>query len=167
MTAEATTAHGVPASHVHALHAVRKNGYWLALLPQAWRDDETIVREAVARTGMALEFASSRLRADRQVVMLAVSNDGLALSVADQSLRGDREVLRCAARNNFLVYSLAARELRADEDFMVDLFRNVVRPQILCGFMPEEVPQLLDEALQQRRHARMAFFQELHISEFS
>ncbi|RZS30112.1 DUF4116 domain-containing protein [Corticibacter populi] len=156
---------GIPASREQALQAVRQGGYWLALLPVPWRDDETIVQEAVAHTGMALEYASPRLRGSKPVVLAAVAQDGLALSVADPSLCADPDVLRSAARSNFLVYGFASRELRADQDFMVDLFRNVVRPQILCGFMPEEVPQLLDEALQQRRRDRMAFFQQLHVPE--
>jgi hypothetical protein len=133
-----------------ALERVGANGYALARLAPALQDDEDVVRCAVANTGMALEFASARLRAYKPVVLAAVQQDGLALHHAHEAMRDDRDVVTAAMRNNFIVYALASPALRGDEVFMLHLFKTEVRGQVLCGFMPEEIPALIAEELRER-----------------
>lgn len=140
------------------LAAVASNGYWLACAGPCWQDDDEVVRRAVASKGMALAYASTRLRACRPVVLTAVAQDAFALCVADPAMRDDRDVILAAARKHFAVYVLASRKVREDEAFMVNLFRNEVRNQILCGFMPEDVPALLRDALDDRERHRQDFF---------
>lgn len=140
-----------------ALERVRANGYALALLVPALQDDEDVVWCAVTVTGAALEFASPRLRAHKPVVLAAVRQDGLALYHAAEAMRGDREVVTAAMRSNFMVYALASRTLRSDEAFMLHLFKNEVRDQVLCGFMPQEIPALIAEELQMRETRKGQF----------
>ena len=140
-----------------ALERVRANGYALALLTPALQDDEEVVRCAVAVTGAALEFASSRLKTHKPVVLAAVQQDGLALHHAAEAMRNDREVVSAAMRSNFIVYVLASQALRGDEDFMLHLFKNEVRDQVLCGFMPQEIPALIAEELQLRETQKRQF----------
>jgi hypothetical protein len=109
---------------------------------------------------MALEFASRRLRADKPVVLAAVTQDALALTHADDVLRGDKDVVRAAMKNNFIVYALASCALREDETFMLHLFKNEVRSQVLCGFMPQEIPALIAEELQVREVRKKQFLAE-------
>ena len=139
------------------LERVRANGYALAQLTPALQDDEEVVLCAVAVTGAALEFASSRLKAHKPVVLVAVSQDGLALHHAAEIMRDDREVVTAAMRSNFIVYTLASPTLRSDEAFMLHLFKNEVREQVLCGFLPQEVPALIAEELQVREARKKQF----------
>ncbi|WP_131277645.1 DUF4116 domain-containing protein [Hylemonella gracilis] len=138
-----------------ALARVRADGYALARLDAVLRDDDDVVWQAVRVTGMALEFASERLRAAKPMVLAAVGQDALALVHAAEALRNDRDVVRAAMRSNFIVYALASRALREDEAFMLQLFRNEVRDQVLCGFMPQEIPELIAEALRERETRKM------------
>lgn len=140
-----------------ALERVRPIGYALALLAPTLRDDEDVVSCAVMATGMALEFASPRLKAHKPVVLAAVSQDGLALHHAAEVMRSDRDVVTAAMRSNFIVYGLASRELRSDEAYMLHLFKNVVRDQVLCGFMPQEIPALIAEELHMREARKRQF----------
>jgi len=140
-----------------ALERVRAMGYALALLDPKLQDDEDVVLCAVAVTGAALEFASPRLKAHKPVVLMAVSQDGLALHHAAEAMRGDRDVVKAAMRSNFIVYALASRELRSDEAYMLHLFKSEVREQVLCGFLPQEIPALIAEELQMREARKRHF----------
>lgn len=140
-----------------ALARVQANGYALALLAPELQDDEDVVLQAVKTTGMALEFASPRLRAAKPVVLAAVTQDGLALHHADETLRADKDVVTAAMRSNFIVYALADRVLREDEPFMLHLFKHEVRKQVLCGFMPQEIPALIAEELEMREARKKQF----------
>lgn len=142
---------------VRSLVQVRANGYALALLDPTLQDDEDVVLCAVAVTGAALEFASPRLRAHKPVVLAAVSQDGLALHHAAEAMRSDRDVVTAAMRSNFIVYTLASRELRSDEAYMLHLFKNEVRNQVLCGFLPQEIPALIAAELQIREARKRQF----------
>ncbi len=140
-----------------ALERVRANGYALALCDATLQDDEEVVLAAVRQNGMALESASPRLRASKEVVLAAVTQDGLALHHADAALRADKDVATAAARSNFMVYTLFAPVLRSDEPYLLHLFKEEVRGQILCGFMPEEIPQRMAEELAMRKADRQSF----------
>lgn len=140
-----------------ALVQVRASGYALALLAPTLQDDEDVVLCAVMATGMALEFASPRLKAHKPVVLAAVRQDGLALHHAAEAMRSDRDVVTAAMRSNFIVYALASRELRSDEAYMLHLFKNEVRNQVLCGFLPQEIPALIAEELQLREARKKQF----------
>jgi len=140
-----------------ALVQGRASGYALALLAPTLQDDEDVVLCAVAVTGAALEFASPRLKAHKPVVLAAVCQDGLALHHAADAMRSDRDVVTAAMRSNFIVYALASRELRSDEAYMLHLFKNEVRNQVLCGFLPQEIPALIAEELQLREARKNQF----------
>lgn len=146
-----------PTDKSTVLARVRANGYALARCAAALQDDEELVLAAVRQNGMALEFASPRLRAKKAVVLAAVAQDGLALHHADFALRGDKEVATAAAKSNFMVYTLFAPALRRDEPYLLHLFKEEVRGQILCGFMPEEIPQRMAEELAVREAAKQSF----------
>ena len=79
---------------------MNKNGLALKFASYELKDDEEIVKLAVAQNGLALRFASYDLRADEEIVKLAVNKNGLALRFASYDLRADEEIVAIAWKQN-------------------------------------------------------------------
>ena len=103
--AEACTAKGDNGSSTHNLRGFRVSDYGGELLwccgPQP-RDDEQIVRKAVASNAWALGAASRRLReklgAERETMYAAVCCYGQALRYASEKLRDDADLVQTAVQ---------------------------------------------------------------------
>lgn len=86
------------------LHAVLGDPSVLAMVPPHFRDDESIIRLALEKNGMALEFASDRLRRDPSLVKHAIKSQhydnysDTPLKFAMTTALGDEEVMLSAIK---------------------------------------------------------------------
>jgi hypothetical protein len=85
-------------------------------VPEKWRSDHRIVREACGNHGFALQFASEDLKNDRPIVLEAVCERGVALKFASDELKSDYDVALEAVRNNRMAIVHCKGGLRDDDD---------------------------------------------------
>ena len=85
-----------------AMAAVSQNGNAISSVSRDLKDDEDVVRAAIANNPMALIYSS--LKSDRKFVMEQVEQDGNTLHYASTELRKDPELLWTATQNGYQPY---------------------------------------------------------------
>jgi hypothetical protein len=99
--------------------ATRGWGGNLDQLPEAWRDDETFVTDAVRAEPGNYQHASERVRGLRDLALMAVAEKGrLNIPYVPSPLNRDREVLTTALRGHMQAYTHVPEDLRADPEFL-------------------------------------------------
>src|SRR5205085_973686 len=84
-----------------------------------WRNDKSIVIEAVMRDGSALQFASKNLQKDKDVVMAAIQQNKWALQYASKDLQNDKDVVLTTVQQDGLALRFASKELQNDKDVVM------------------------------------------------
>ena len=81
------------------------------------REDEALVRGAVAKAGSLLRFASDALRDDYELVLIAVKKDGTALACASERLKSNPDIVTAALQRNGGALRFASESIRSDPHF--------------------------------------------------
>lgn len=96
--------------------ALRNDGSCLSVAPTWARDDDALVRLAVAQNGSSLYSASRRLRNTREMLLLASETYSAALGITDiYKLRNDEELVWKCLRKSPHCYHLISRRLKLDQ----------------------------------------------------
>ncbi|CAB9516150.1 expressed unknown protein [Seminavis robusta] len=94
--------------------ANKRSLFFDTYVPEAMRNNRSIVLAAVRGAGESLRFASSAFRKDPEIVLSAIETYGEAFRYADDSLKSNRQVVVNAIQRNPVSLSFASDELKRD-----------------------------------------------------
>lgn len=81
-----------------ALQALKENVHFKDL-PQKFKEDREVVKEAVKYDCFSLKYAGAKFQDDKEIVLIAVSSCGWAYEYVSERLQNDKEVLLTALEN--------------------------------------------------------------------
>ncbi len=91
----------------------------LEFVGERFKNNKTIVMDIVSKKGSLLRYASDGLKNDREVILIAIKNDGLALKYVGDKFKDDDEIVRIAITQNGLALEFAGEKFRKDKNMAI------------------------------------------------
>lgn len=83
-----------------AMSVVKKNGLFLEFLPEKFKANMDVVKQALNSNGLALRYVSKELINEFELGILAVVRNGMALEYVGDKLKKNHEIVEMALRRN-------------------------------------------------------------------
>lgn len=72
----------------------------IAIIPERFKNDKTIVKEVVSKDGILLKYASDELRNDEDIVLTSIKNNPFAYNFASPILKQDSKIITEALKGD-------------------------------------------------------------------